>query len=59
MKLDLDREKGLELFGKFIRTKNIENFQGEQQKTGPGHVYSSDSKQKLQVILAVLVIADF
>lgn len=49
MKLDLDREKGLELFGKLIRTKNIESLQGDQPKTGPEPLHPADSKQKLQV----------
>lgn len=49
MKLDLDREKGLELFGKLIRTKNIESLQGNQSKTGPEPLHPADSKQKLQV----------
>lgn len=50
MNLDfkIDRDKGLELFGKFIRTKNIENLQGEQQRAGAAP-YSAGSKQKLQV----------
>lgn len=50
MKLDLDREKGLELFGKLIRTKNIESLQGNQSKTGPEPLHPADSKQKLQVM---------
>lgn len=49
MKLDLDREKGLELFGKLIRTKNVESLQGDQPKTGPEPLHPTDSKQKLQV----------
>ncbi|KOC64446.1 putative cationic amino acid transporter [Habropoda laboriosa] len=49
MKLELmDREKGLELFGKFIRTKNPESLQGEQGKAGPEPLHPTDSKQKLQ-----------
>ncbi|KAM0734021.1 Solute carrier family 7 member 14 [Formica fusca] len=54
MKLDLDREKGLELFGKLIRTKNIENLQGNQPKTGPEPLHPADSKQKLQKCLTTL-----
>lgn len=50
MKLELmDREKGLELFGKFIRTKNVESLQDDQEKTGPEPLHPTDSKQKLQV----------
>lgn len=44
----MDREKRLEYFGKFIRTKKIEHLQGDQQRNGPDSVHSSDSKQKLQ-----------
>lgn len=48
MNLDkIDREKCLELFGKFIRTKKIDNLQGEQRKRGPEPTDSS--KQKLTV----------
>lgn len=54
MKLDLDREKGLELFGKLIRTKNIESLQGNQAKTGPEPLHPADSKQKLQKCLTTL-----
>ncbi|XP_072757701.1 solute carrier family 7 member 14 [Anoplolepis gracilipes] len=54
MKLDLDREKGLELFGKLIRTKNIESLQGTQSKTGPEPLHPTDSKQKLQKCLTTL-----
>ncbi|XP_011173728.1 cationic amino acid transporter 2 isoform X2 [Solenopsis invicta] len=54
MKLDLDREKGLELFGKLIRTKNIESLQGDQPKTGPEPLHPADSKQKLQKCLTTL-----
>ncbi|KAL6433443.1 hypothetical protein ACFW04_006526 [Cataglyphis niger] len=54
MKLDLDREKGLELFGKLIRTKNIESLQGNQPKTGPEPLHPADSKQKLQKCLTTL-----
>ncbi|GAB1862047.1 Probable cationic amino acid transporter [Camponotus japonicus] len=54
MKLDLDREKGLELFGKLIRTKNIESLQGNQSKTGPEPLHPADSKQKLQKCLTTL-----
>ncbi|OXU17780.1 hypothetical protein TSAR_003303 [Trichomalopsis sarcophagae] len=54
MKLDfMDREKGLELFGKFIRTKNIDNLQGEQARAG-SEQYSAGSKQKLQKCLTTL-----
>jgi cationic amino acid transporter 14 len=50
MKLDfMDREKGLELLGKFIRTKNVENLQGEHTRAGSEQIYSTGSKQKLQV----------
>lgn len=61
MKLDLDREKGLELFGKLIRTKNIENLQGNQSKTGPEPLHPADSKQKLQVttIIDDLIFKNF
>lgn len=44
----MNREKNLELFGKFIRTKKIENLQGEQQRSHQP-ADSSDAKQKLQV----------
>ncbi|KAL0099886.1 hypothetical protein PUN28_019961 [Cardiocondyla obscurior] len=54
MKLDLDREKGLELFGKLIRTKNIDSLQGDQPKTGPEPLHPADSKQKLQKCLTTL-----
>ncbi|XP_011643251.1 cationic amino acid transporter 2 isoform X2 [Pogonomyrmex barbatus] len=54
MKIDLDREKGLELFGKLIRTKNIESLQGDQSKTGPEPLHPADSKQKLQKCLTTL-----
>ncbi|XP_029167234.1 cationic amino acid transporter 2 [Nylanderia fulva] len=54
MKLDLDREKGLELFSKFIRTKNVESLQGDQPKTGPEPLHPADSKQKLQKCLTTL-----
>ncbi|XP_070153451.1 solute carrier family 7 member 14 [Polyergus mexicanus] len=54
MKLDLDREKGLELFGKLIRTKNIESLQGNQPKIGPEPLHPADSKQKLQKCLTTL-----
>ncbi|CAK9818017.1 Probable cationic amino acid transporter [Anthophora quadrimaculata] len=55
MKLELmDREKGLELFGKFIRTKNPESLHGEQGKTGPEPLHPTDSKQKLQKCLTTL-----
>lgn len=53
MKLELDREKGLELFGKFIRTKNVDSLQGEQSKTGPEPLHP-DGKQKLQKCLTTL-----
>lgn len=53
MKLDLDREKGLELFSKFIRTKNVDSLQGDQSKTGPEPLHPADSKQKLQVMIIV------
>lgn len=43
----IDKEKGLELFGKFIRTKNVVNLQGEQTR-GAGS-QKTGSKQKLQV----------
>lgn len=50
MKLEMmDREKGLELFGKFIRTKKIEHLQGDQSRGGPEPVHPNDPKQKLQV----------
>lgn len=50
MKLEMmDREKGLELFGKLIRTKKIENMQGDQPRSGPEPVHPVESKQKLQV----------
>lgn len=60
MKLELDREKGLELFGKLIRTKNVESLQGDQTKTGPEPLHPADSKQKLQVntIFAHTVMAN-
>lgn len=48
MKFDVDRDKALELFGKFIRTKNVSSLQGEQ-KTRAGQVCPPESKQKLQV----------
>ncbi|XP_014206717.1 cationic amino acid transporter 2 [Copidosoma floridanum] len=52
MKLDfMDREKGLELFRKFIRTKNVANLQGEQPRAGPE---KAGSKQKLQKCLTTL-----
>lgn len=54
MKLDLDREKGLELFSKFIRTKNVDSLQGDQSKTGPEPLHPADSKQKLQKCLTTL-----
>ncbi|RLU17730.1 hypothetical protein DMN91_009967 [Ooceraea biroi] len=54
MKLDLDREKGLELFAKLIRTKNVESLQGDQPKTGPEPLHPADSKQKLQKCLTTL-----
>ncbi|XP_006558911.1 cationic amino acid transporter 3 isoform X2 [Apis mellifera] len=55
MKLELmDREKGLELFGKFIRTKNVESLQDDQEKTGPEPLHPTDSKQKLQKCLTTL-----
>ncbi|XP_020285104.1 cationic amino acid transporter 2 [Pseudomyrmex gracilis] len=54
MKLELDREKGLELFGKLIRTKNVEGLQGNQTKTGPEPLHPADSKQKLQKCLTTL-----
>lgn len=54
MKIDLDREKGLELFGKLIRTKNIESLQGDQPKTGPEPLHPADSKQKLQVKIILI-----
>lgn len=44
----MNREKGLELFGKFIRTKNVDSLQGDQRKTGPEPLHPTDSKQKLQ-----------
>lgn len=50
----MDRDKGLELFGKLIRTKKIENMQGDQQRSGPEPVHPVDSKQKLQVRLTSL-----
>ena len=52
------REKSLELFGKFIRTKNIESFQSEQPRTGPQHD-TAGSKQKLQVRTFELFISLF
>jgi len=58
MKLDLDREKGLELFSKLIRTKNIESLQGDQPKTGPEPLHPADSKQKLQVNNETVYIGD-
>ncbi|XP_011499118.1 PREDICTED: probable cationic amino acid transporter [Ceratosolen solmsi marchali] len=55
MKLDfMDREKGLELLGKFIRTKNVENLQGEHTRAGSEQIYSTGSKQKLQKCLTTL-----
>ncbi|XP_043504240.1 cationic amino acid transporter 2 isoform X1 [Polistes fuscatus] len=55
MKLDfMDREKGLELFGKLIRTKNIDSLQGEQTKTSPETLNTADPKQKLQKCLTTL-----
>ncbi|XP_047361443.1 probable cationic amino acid transporter [Vespa velutina] len=55
MKLDfMDREKGLELFGKLIRTKNIDCLQEEQTKKGPETLNTADSKQKLQKCLTTL-----
>lgn len=55
MKLELmDREKGLELFGKFIRTKNVESLQGDQGKAGPEPLHPTDSKQKLQASVIFL-----
>ncbi|XP_051162652.1 probable cationic amino acid transporter isoform X1 [Leptopilina boulardi] len=53
MKLDVDRDKALELFGKFIRTKNVSSLQGEQ-KTRAGQVCPPESKQKLQKCLTTL-----
>lgn len=50
MKLDMmNREQGLQLFGKLIRTKNIDGLQGDQGKPGPEPAEPPDSKQKLQV----------
>ncbi|XP_014228432.1 probable cationic amino acid transporter [Trichogramma pretiosum] len=51
MKLDLnlDRDKGLELFGKFIRTKNVDSLQG-----GESQQSKSGSKQKLEKCLTTL-----
>ncbi|XP_063990636.1 cationic amino acid transporter 2 isoform X1 [Diachasmimorpha longicaudata] len=49
-----DREKRLELFGKFIRTKKIEHLQGEQARHGTEPVHPPDSKQKLQKCLTTL-----
>ncbi|XP_012270598.1 probable cationic amino acid transporter [Orussus abietinus] len=55
MKLDLmDREKGLELFSKFIRTKNVESLQGDHSKAGPESDLPGESKQKLQKCLTTL-----
>lgn len=54
MKLDLDREKALELFNKLIRTKNIDSLQGDQPKTGPEPLHPADSKQKLQVMTMMI-----
>ena len=48
MKLDVDRDKALEIFGKLIRTKDVDSLQGGQ-KTKSGQVCPPDSKQKLQV----------
>lgn len=45
-----DREKGLELFTKFIRTKNVDSLQGEQPRRGGGP-RPTGSKQKLQVLI--------
>ncbi|XP_074110572.1 solute carrier family 7 member 14 isoform X2 [Cotesia typhae] len=55
MKLEMimNREKNLELFGKLIRTKKIENLQGEQQRSHQP-ADSSDAKQKLQKCLTTL-----
>ncbi|KAK0074767.1 hypothetical protein PV326_012188 [Microctonus aethiopoides] len=39
----MDREKRLEYFGKFIRTKKIEHLQGDQQRNGPDSVHSTNS----------------
>ena len=51
MKLKMiDREEGLVLFGKLIRTKKIENLQGDEPRSGPEPTHP-DSKQKLQVSL--------
>ncbi|XP_058792722.1 cationic amino acid transporter 2 isoform X1 [Phymastichus coffea] len=63
MKLEfMDREKGLELFGKLIRTKDVENLQGEQARAGgpgrgrgaAGGGAEAGSKQKLQKCLTTL-----
>ncbi|XP_012220661.1 solute carrier family 7 member 14 [Linepithema humile] len=54
MKLELDREKGLELFAKLIRTKNVDSLQGDQPKTGPEPLHPANSKQKLQKCLTTL-----
>ncbi|CAD6239642.1 GSCOCG00008740001-RA-CDS [Cotesia congregata] len=55
MKLEMimNREKNLELFGKLIRTKKIENLQGDQQRSHQP-ADSSDAKQKLQKCLTTL-----
>lgn len=45
----MNRERNLELFGKLIRTKKIENLQGDQQRRSHEPAGSNDTKQKLQV----------
>ncbi|XP_015519272.2 cationic amino acid transporter 2 [Neodiprion lecontei] len=55
MKLEMmNREQGLQLFGKLIRTKNIEGLQGDHGKPGPEPAEPPDSKQKLQKCLTTL-----
>ncbi|KZC08862.1 putative cationic amino acid transporter, partial [Dufourea novaeangliae] len=53
MKL-MDREKGLELFGKFIRTKNVDSLQGEHGKGGPEPLHPTEYFSTLQKCLTTL-----
>ncbi|XP_012258062.1 cationic amino acid transporter 2 [Athalia rosae] len=55
MKLEMmNKEQSLQLFGKLIRTKNIDGLQGDQGKPGPEPAEPPDSKQKLQKCLTTL-----
>ncbi|XP_057330725.1 probable cationic amino acid transporter [Microplitis mediator] len=50
----MNRERNLELFGKLIRTKKIENLQGDQRRRSHEPASSNDTKQKLQKCLTTL-----